>query len=86
MIHHSWAPAHIAQNEDDDGAHPGRSLKTPAYDEPHGSEDGEWNQKTRSPSHGEVVAANVGRQQVMGGLDRAPSKLAQQHQRSCSVR
>ena len=34
VIHHPWAPAHIAQNEDDNGAGPGRFLKTPAGDKP----------------------------------------------------
>lgn len=41
VIHHPRAPAHIAQDEDDDGAHPGRFLDASAGDEPQGSEDNE---------------------------------------------
>lgn len=34
MIHHSRAPAHITQNEDDNGAHPDWFLKAPTDNKP----------------------------------------------------
>lgn len=80
MIHHPWAPAHIAQNEYNDGAQPSRFFNRPAHHEPQRSEDYEQSQESRSPCHGATgqYLSDVGRQTTIRRRDRAVGKLTQQ--------
>ena len=77
MIHHPWAPAHVAQNENSNGAHTCWLFKTSDSYEPQRGESYERNQKTRYPCHGEA-----GQQRktptVIRRHDRAAIELTQQ--------